>query len=210
MKYSQNCLVLNFFSILDCSSSFWMVPLDKPSSDLCVFGTPFGRYKFLRLPFGLNLSSKVFQRIISSIFDIEGVEPYIADIVVHGKTIEEHDRRLEQVLKVATEYNIKFNSEKCVFNTKEVKFLGHIIDKEGIHIDNKKVEAVLKLSPPSDRKELERFMGTVNYLSKFIPNFSSKTSGIRDLLNKNNMWLWDTNHNRCFEDLKNVFLKHLY
>ncbi|KAL1446090.1 hypothetical protein WDU94_005684 [Cyamophila willieti] len=192
-----------YFSVLDCSSSFWMVPIDEESSNLCVFATPFGRYRYLRLPFGLNVSSEVFQNVISTIYENEdGVEPYIDDIIVCGKTVEEHDEKLEKVLCIARENNIRFNPEKCVFNVSQVKFLGHVIDGEGVHIDDEKVKAIMSLPVPANKKELERFLGSMNYLSKFIQNYSSKSAGIRDLLNKNNLWVWDENHTRCFEELK--------
>lgn len=192
-----------FFSVLDCSSSFWMVPIDAESSDLCVFSTPFGRYKYLRLPFGLNVSSEVFQYTISRIYENqEGVEPYIDDIIIFGKTQKEHDDKLNQTLGIAREHNIRFNPDKCIFNVSQVKFLGHIIDEHGIHIDEDKVKAILNLPAPTNRKELERFLGSMNYLSKFIPDYSSKSACIRDLLNKNNLWVWDTNHEKCFQALK--------
>lgn len=192
-----------FYSILDCSSSFWMIPIDKESSDLCTFSTPFGRFKYLRLPFGLNLSSECFQSVISSIFEnVEGVEPYIDDLIIFGKNEQEHDQRLENVLKIAQKLNIKFNSEKCIFKTKKVKFLGHIISQDGIHIDDDKVNAILKMPAPSNKKELETFLGAVNYLSKFIENCSEKTAILRELLCKSSAWVWDSNHEKCFLELK--------
>ncbi|KAI5718308.1 hypothetical protein M8J77_019339 [Diaphorina citri] len=192
------------FSVLDCSSSFWMVPIDEESSNLCVFATPFGRYRYLRLPFGLNVSSEVFQNTISSIFENEdGVEPYIDDIIIFGKTKEEHDGKLEKVLEIARVNNIRFNPEKCIFNVSKVKFLGHVIDENGIHIDDEKVKAIMNLPAPTNRKELERFLGSMNYLAKFIQNYSSRSSPIRDLLNKNSLWIWDENHEKCFQELKN-------
>ncbi|KAL1457555.1 hypothetical protein WDU94_007770 [Cyamophila willieti] len=76
---------------------------------------------------------QVFQNVISNIYENEdGVEPYIDDIIVYGKTVEEHDEKLEKVLCIARENNIRFNPEKCVFNVSEVKFLGHVIDGEGV------------------------------------------------------------------------------
>ena len=88
------------FSVLDASSGFWQVKLDEPSSKLCTFNTPFGRYKFNRLPFGISSAQDVFQAVTSEMFeDIEGVEVIVDNILVWGSTVEEHDARLERVLE---------------------------------------------------------------------------------------------------------------
>ncbi len=115
-----------YFSILDANNGFWQIPLDKQSSDLCCFNTPFGRYKFMRLPFGIHSASEVFHKRMSQIVDgVEGVVSYIDDILVSGRTKEEHDNRLRQILERLRQNNVKLNKSKCKFAQQEIQYLGH-------------------------------------------------------------------------------------
>ncbi|XP_021348815.1 uncharacterized protein K02A2.6-like [Mizuhopecten yessoensis] len=101
------------FSKLDATSGFWQMRLDNESSKLCTFNTPFGRYRFMRLPFGVNSAPEVFQRAISEmVHDIDGTEAIIDDILIWGVTQEEHDQRLAAVLERAREYGLKLSLEK--------------------------------------------------------------------------------------------------
>lgn len=103
-----------YFSCLDAPSGFWQCCLDEESSDLCTFNTPYGRYKYLRLPFCISCAPEVFHRVVKELFEgIEGVESYLDDILVWGRTKAEHDQRLRDVLQRARENNLKFNLKKC-------------------------------------------------------------------------------------------------
>jgi hypothetical protein len=111
------------FSVLDTNNGFWNIELDESSSKLCTFNTPFGRYRFKRLPFGLKCSSEIFQRKIVQCFEgIDGVEIYVDDILVWGTSQKDHDERLKLVLERARKYNIKFNVNKCKFSVNEVRY----------------------------------------------------------------------------------------
>ena len=161
------------FPVLDASSGFWQVKLDDPSSKLCTFNTPFGRYKFNRLPFGISSAQDVFQAVTSEMFeDIEGVEVIVDDILVWGSTVEEHDARLERVLERTQERNLKLNKDKSQIRLKEISYIGHILSQDGIKPDPRKVQAIMKLEIPENKEELQRFLGMTTYLSKFIPNYS--------------------------------------
>ena len=194
-----------YFSVLDASRGFWQIELTKEASILTTFATPFGRFRFLRLPFGLSSAPEIFHRKFSEIFgDIRGVKIYIDDIIIYAKTEEEHDAILSKVLTRARECGIKFNKNKCQFRVTEVKYVGHILTKEGIKADPDKVEAIKRIPVPTNVQELSRFMGMVTYLARFIPNLSNKNSNLRNLLKKNNQWLWTEQHTREFNDLKGL------
>ncbi len=123
-----------YYSVLDCSSSFWMVKLDSESQKLCTFNTPLGRRSFVKMPFGINSASEVFQRKMSEIFveQMEGVECIVDDLIVFSSTKEEHDERLLKVLQKVREYNIKLNKSKCKIGVTELKYCGHIISETGL------------------------------------------------------------------------------
>ena len=109
------------FSRLDAVSGFWHVRLDEPSSRLCTFNTPFGQYRFLRLPFGIKSAPEVFQKFISDMVkDIDGAEAIMDDIIVWGRNLQEHNRRLRKVLDKVREYNLKLGLGKCEFRKSEI------------------------------------------------------------------------------------------
>lgn len=192
----------NYFSKLDANKGFWMLKLDVASSKLCTFSTPFGRYRFLRMPFGINCAPEIFHNEMVKIFKTEGTTVYIDDILVMGRTREEHDMRLNEVLRKAKENGVKFNKDKCIFGVQEVSYLGHIFNSQGMRIDEKRINAIMNIEVPLERKGLERFLGMVNYLSRFISNYSEIAAPLRDLLKKDVEFVWNKVHHASFTLLK--------
>lgn len=191
------------FSVLDARCGFWMVQIDDASADLCTFGTPFGRYQFLRLPYGINCAPEVFHaKLRQHLEDLDGVESFIDDVIIWGRTKEEHDRRLECLLQRAKEVGIKFNRDKCKFGVPEITYLGHKFDANGMRADDSKVKAILEMPYPKDRNALERFLGMVNYLAKFISNYSESVNVLRTLLKKESEWFWESHHSEAVDKLK--------
>ena len=147
------------FSVLDASSGFWQLKLDTPSAKLCTFNTPFGRYMFKRLPFGLSSSQDIFQRIMSEMFhDIEGVEVEVNDLLIWGESEEQHDTRLTQVLERARHRNLKLNKSKRQIKKDAITYIGHILSKDGLKPDPKKTEAIINMPCLENRDELQRFL----------------------------------------------------
>ncbi|RXN33947.1 retrotransposon-like family member retr-1 [Labeo rohita] len=166
-----------FFTKLDASQGFWQLKLHKDSTKYCTFNTPFGRYSFLRMPFGISSAPEVFHRAMEHIIEgIDGVRVYVDDIVLWGSTIEQHNKRLMEVLQQMQNYGLKLNKDKCQFGAKEITFLGDKLTEGGVEPDKSKVQAILKMPRPTDRKAVLRVMGMINFVGKFIPNLSSKTS----------------------------------
>ncbi|UYV79423.1 K02A2.6-like [Cordylochernes scorpioides] len=189
------------FSVFDASSAFWQVSLDKESTNLCPIATPFGRFRFKRLPYGLNSTSEVFQRCINNILSgLQGTACYMDDILIYGSTMEEHNRNLETVLRRLEENNVKLNTKKQQIAVDKVNFLGHIISRDGIAIQASRAEAIQKLKRPENKTEVQRFLGMVTYLGKFIPNLSDKTAPLRKLISNK------SEENDCFEKLKDMVL----
>ena len=193
------------FSLLDITHAYWSVKLDESSSYLTTFGTPFGRYRYLRLPFEISASSDLFQMKVNEIFEgLPGVAAIVDDILIYGRTCDEHDRNLRKVLDRAQEKGIRFNPDKMKIGVKELTFFGHLVTDEGLKIDESKLQAILKLDVPDDRQKLERFLGLVNYLAKFAPNLAELTAPLRKLLKKEAEFFWDQPQTEAFEKIKQV------
>ena len=191
------------FSTLDASSGFWQVKLDDISANLCTFNSPFGRYKFLRLPFGINSTPEVFQRKMTQTFeDIDGCETIADDILIWGRDTQEHDQRLRQVLQRSRDVNLKLNEEKSKIGTTEVSFIGHLLTSKGVKPDPKKVQAITDMQAPKDTTKLQRFLGMVSYLAKFIGNLSDVLQPLRELLQKDVEWHWEEKHEHAFTEIK--------
>ena len=190
------------FSKLDCNSGFHQIPLHPDSQELTTFITPFGRYCYKRLPFGISSGPEVFQREMSRILEgIPGVICDIDDVLVFGKDQKEHDERLKRVLQKMEAENITLN-EKCIFSSDTVTFLGHIITSAGIKVDPRKVDAISNFPKPQNVPELRRFLGMVNHVGKFIPNLADTSKPLRDLLKEENEWTWSHQQEDAFQKLK--------
>ena len=128
------------------------------------------------------------------------------DVLVHGRTQEEHDQSLDKVLKRMTEVGLTLNREKCHFSQNQVKFLGQIIDRDGVHPDSEKVQAIQKFQTPRNVGDIRRFLGMCNHLSKFTPNLAEKTKPLRELLNKRSQWMWGQPQQTAFEEVKKILM----
>ena len=186
-----------YFSKLDASSGYWQLKLDEESSKLLAFHTPFGRYKFKRLPFGVNCASEIFQAEVTEILEgLEGCANAQDDIVVWGDTKDNHDRRLKNVLSRIRFSGLKLNRSKCIFGSNQIMYLGQLLTSKGVKADPQKVSAIL------DMPALERFLGMVTYLGKFVPNLSEVSAPLRVLLEKDIVWSFDTPQQQAFQELK--------
>ncbi|XP_064464578.1 uncharacterized protein K02A2.6-like [Ornithodoros turicata] len=191
------------FSVLDAKSALWQLTLDEPSSRLCTFTTPRGRYRFLRVPFGLANAPELFQQAIDRVFEGQTiVKPYFDDILIASKTSKDHAAHLRAVLTIARDNNLKLNKAKLKVGLPSITYLGHKLSSEGLAPDPDKVQAIKAMPAPSDKSELQRFLGMVTYLMKFVPNLSTITSPLRELLKEDVAWHWTTQQQEAFNLLK--------
>ena len=191
------------FTKLDANSGFWQIPLSPESALLTTFMTPFGRFCFHRLPFGITSAPEHFQRRMSeTLSGLTGVVCLIDDVLVYGKTREEHDERLHKVLLRLQNAGVTLNREKCHFAQSRVNFLGHVIDAMGIQPDPDKVVAIQKVQTPVNVGDVRRFLGMANQLSKFSPNLADMTQPLRELLVKGNQWMWGEPQQKAFSQIK--------
>ena len=191
------------FSKLDANSGFWQIPLAKESRLLTTFITPFGRYCFNKLPFGITSAPELFQKRMKRILDgLKGVVCQMNDILIFGSSQEEHDSRLLAVLKRLRERNVTLNSDKCEFNKKSVKFLGQLIDSQGIRADPDKTSALDNMKVPSCVSDLRRFLGMANQLGKFSPQLAEVSQPLRELLSPRQSWQWGLAQDQAFAKVK--------
>ena len=122
--------------------------------------------------------------------DLDGVVCMIDDVLVHGRTVKEHDKRLVAVLHRLEQAGLTLNQEKCRFSQSQVKFLGQVVDQSGIRPDSEKIQAIQSVRPPNNVGDVRRFLRMVNHLSKFSPNLPEKSKPLRELLVKQNDWVW--------------------
>ena len=163
------------FSKLDANSGFHQMVLTDESAKLTTFITPFGRFMFRRLPYGISSAPEYFQkRMDKELTGLQGVLCHMDDILVIGRNKEEHDGRLVKVLQ-----RLK---DRCLFSTSRLQYLGQVIDSDGIRKDPAKVKAITELPEPKDVADVRRFLGMVNQQMKLLPNLAEMTKLIRDLL----------------------------
>ena len=159
------------FSKLDVRSAYWHLQLDDESSKLTTMITPFGRFRWLRLPFGLCVSSEIFQRNLMNILsDLEGIVCVADDISVMGTSEADHDAKLEALLNRCDSVGIKLNHtpDKLQIGLSSISLHGHVFSKEGIHPDPAKLEAISRMPAPTDVHGVRRFCGMVQYLAKIL------------------------------------------
>ncbi|XP_056114034.1 uncharacterized protein K02A2.6-like [Rhinichthys klamathensis goyatoka] len=190
------------FTKLDATSGFWQIPLSEESQLLTTFITPFGRYAFNRLPFGISSAPEHFQRRMSQMLEgCDGVVCHADDIVVYGEDIQQHNERLHQVLKRLRDEGLTLN-EKCEFTKDNIMFVGHRVTAGGVTPDPDKVRAIMEMPEPKGVEDVRRVMGMVNYLGKFLPHFASYTRPIKDLLCEKNEFCWGAPQREAFQRLK--------
>ena len=193
------------FSVCDLKSGYLHCELDHESSLLTTFATPFGRFRWLRLPFDLKVSSKIFQkRLHQALEGLEGVRCIADDVIVWGRSNEEHDARVSLFLQRCSEIGISLNKEKCRFGLSEIPFMGHVVSNKGLKPDPSNIEAILKMEPPTDKAGVERLRETVNYLSRFAPKLTDVMRPISDLTRPDVEWSWTSSHDKAFEEVKHL------
>ena len=194
-----------WYSKLDLKDGYWQIQLSKPSSSFTTFHTHIGRFRFKRLPFGLNSANEVFQKQVSQVFGgIKGVKVMYDDVLVFGATEEEHNARLRAALDKARHHGVKLNKGKCRFLLSEVTYIGHVISSQGIKVDPSKVADIVNMPSPVDKKGVQRLLGTLNFFARYIPNMSTITHPLRELLGKNTPFNWSTTHDNAISQIKRI------
>jgi len=197
------------FSKVDVKHAFWHVKLDDKSSKLTTMITPYGRYRWNRLPFGLKVSSEIFQkRLHAALSNLNGVFAIADDIIVLGcgntyqEAVLNHDENLKNLRERCQLKNIILNDDKAILKQTELVFMGHVISDQGVRPDPAKVETIAKMPSPTDVSGVKRFCGMVQYLARFLPNLAADLEPLRHLTRKNAAWNWTPTCEKAAQTVK--------
>ena len=186
------------FSTTDARCAFWHLEMDDASSLLTTFETPFGKYRWLRMPYGVSPAPEIFQRRMhETLAGLKGVACIADDILIYGcgDTQEEaqrdHDANVRQLLTRCREKNLKLNKSKFQLNRTSVPYMGHVLTNNGLKASDKKVDAIRWMPNPTDRQGVLRLLGMTTYLARYTAGFSEMTAPLRELLKRENEFHWD-------------------
>jgi hypothetical protein len=191
------------FCHLDLSDAYYQIMLDDGSKEMTTINTPFGCYRFNRLPYGIKVSPSIFQREMERLLgEHSNVIIYQDDVLIGAQNKKELQQLREMIMKKLTEANVKINEIKCVMEATSLKFLGHIIDSEGIKPNPEMVKKMLEIASPNSKKELERFLGLAQFYGRLIPNFSEHCRILHELRRNSSMFNWTSAAEKAFVDIK--------
>lgn len=194
-----------YFTKLDLSQAYNQVVLSESSRKYTVINTHRGLFKYSRLVYGLSSSPGIFQKLMVNMFkNMPNVIVFYDDILIKNKDLESHLKCLERVLEILESNGLKIKKNKCEFLARRVKYLGFIIDRDGVRVDPDKVQAITSMSHPNNVSELKSFIGMINFYGKFIKNLSTHLSPLYSLLKKGKHWIWGTEQKLAFNKVKEL------
>lgn len=193
-------------SSVDIKSAYWQVPLAESSKEKTAFTVPNrGLFQFRRMPFGLHNAPATWQRLIDAVLgaDLEpNVFVYLDDIIIISKDFPTHVEILEKVFQRLTDANLAINWDKCNLCRAELKYLGYTVNRNGLHVDPGKVDAILNYPTPKKVRDVRKFVGLASWYRRFVPNFSSLIAPLTELLKKNRKWKWTREQEQAMEWIK--------
>ena len=190
------------FSKIDLSHAYQQMVLEEDLRKYVAINTHKGLYRYTRLPFGIASAPAVFQRTMDTILQgVSNVLCYLDDILITGLSEAEHLQNLEEVLKRLQQHGIRVKDNKCALKQDSVEYLGHVIDKKGLHTSDKKVKAIQKAPAPKNIKQLKSFL---HYYGKFVLNLSTLIHPMNKLLLKNAKWHWSEQCEEAFVKAKGL------
>ncbi|KAK7925333.1 hypothetical protein WMY93_007643 [Mugilogobius chulae] len=174
-----------WFSTLDLASGYWQVEMHPDDREKTAFTTPLGLFEFERMPFGLCNAPATFQRLMQQCLNgqiAESLLVYLDDIIIYSADFSSHLQHLDQVFERLWQHGLKLKPDKCKLLQREVTFLGHVVDRNGVRPDPGKIKAVQDWSAPTTVKEVRAFLGLAGYYRRFVAGFAKIARPLNRLL----------------------------
>ena len=188
--------------------AFLQIHLMHEASLLTTFNSHRGWLQFLWMPFGAKMNQDVFQLRMDAILkQCPGVIGIHDDMVIFGVDQQHHDANLINILNVCQKEGLVLNSKKLELRKERFTFFGAEYSAQGMHPDPKKVQGITEMTAPTDKQQLQSFLGMVNYMGTFIPNLSHHTEPLRAMLKKDNVFHWEEQQTRSFQQVKSLIAK---
>ena len=198
----QGCEV---FAELDLAQAYLQLPVTDRAAEAQTVVTHRGAFRVTRLQFGVSTAPGEFQsRMEKLMYGLQGVVVYFDNIFVGAKNIQNLSEILDKVLNRINNEGLRLKKEKCRFGVKSIQFLGHTLSAKGMSPDLSKIEAVQKMRSPTSKKEVQIFLGKLNFLHNFLKNKANIAQPLHQLLHKNTPWKWTKVHEKAFNDCKNL------
>ncbi|GFY24010.1 retrovirus-related Pol polyprotein from transposon 297 [Trichonephila clavipes] len=189
-------------STLDLQSGYFQMAVNPSDIVKSAFVTKNGTYAFRRMPFGLSGAAPNFQKAIDIILKpVIGkfVNVYMVDVIISSPSFTQHVKHLKEVFRLLHEAGLTLNKDKCKFGCEELKYLGLIINKEGIKTDETKVQAIVEMKPPHNSKEVSKFLGMSQWYAKFIKNYANICEPLYNLKRKLKRFIWSIEAQKAFD-----------
>ena len=201
-----------YLTKIDLNKGFLQIPVNPRDQPKTAFQTPWGKFEFTRMPFGLMNAPATFQRSMNHV--LQGLEQfsacYIDDIVVHSNNWADHVRQIREVLERLKKFGLTVNLKKCAWGVAEIEYLGHTVGKGRVSIPDMRVKALKDFKQPVTKKELKSYLGMLGYYRKFIPGFSSiamPLTGATHLKSPNRL-NWTKHMGDAFNTLRDALCSH--
>jgi hypothetical protein len=192
-----------FVTKIDLLKGYWQVPLTEKAKEISAFVTPDGLYACRVMPFGMKNSPASFQRLMNQVLaGLTNCVAYIDDVIVFSDTWPEHIKHLSELFDRLVKANLVINLKKSEFAKATVTYLGHVVGQGQILPRQAKVQTILNFPPPTNKRELLRFLGMSGFYRKFCSNFSTLVVPLTNLLKKNVKFVWSEACQQAFDKLK--------
>jgi hypothetical protein len=189
------------FTVIDMRDGFWHTKLDEASSRLCTCNASFGRYSYQRLSFDISSAPEVFQRKNFELFgDMSNVHIVLDDVIIAAADDVEDDAVL--LFYRARRFNVRFRKDKLRLKLPSVLYLGHVLSADGVKLDPDKICEINDMPMPTDKKSLQRFIGMVQFLGRWLPHLADIKRPLCQLMRNDVEWTWTTQQENTIRDIK--------
>ena len=195
------------FSKIDLSDAYFQIEMEENSSKLLCINMYRGLYKFNRLVFGLKVAHAIFQQVMDVMLgDLDFATGYLDDISITSKSVTEHRKYIMCVFDKLQEYDFIVKEAKCDLFLAEIKYFGHIINKDGRQPDPDRATAIKDMPAPDNVQALQSFLGLANFYPIFIKIMHNLSPALNELLKKDKTWSWTSECQTAFEKVKDTYV----